>query len=308
MKKTLAIIGDSSNNKQLYNLFVSLGANITEDYKFTDGYFYYIMPNGEISGQMLKKENSELYSIYSLEDFEKKFKFKIGDGAFFNGDIVNVIDMYLMSDNVYYGIEYIENGINVRLEVSYDVLSPLVLNKNAIETLNLENNIEEDMKEEVVETKEEKINTIVLPQKEYKDKRTKIVLAYGYKIENVDGEYYITRKYPMDIIDCCDILEIPYDGYVVEEGYMHDCFTELRKLTICIDAFDKLFEGEYSYVDKNYVIVYQNGEITTLDDGNYEYFLSFYTSESRDYFLNTFRKSIEKCSRFLYNNPNTQKI
>ena len=76
----IAIRGYESRGKEVIQILNSLGGKTTFTvYGFDEHYCYYINPNGIIIESLITIETKDKFSLYTLEEFERKFPFKIGE-------------------------------------------------------------------------------------------------------------------------------------------------------------------------------------------------------------------------------------
>ena len=74
----IAIQGHPTRGKEVIQILESLGGKNTEKLKGTHKTFYYIDNKNEIDND-LKENFPSTYNLYTLEEFEKEFPFKVGD-------------------------------------------------------------------------------------------------------------------------------------------------------------------------------------------------------------------------------------
>ena len=80
----IAIQGHPTRGKEVIQILESLGGKNTEKLEGTYKTFYYIDDKGEI-GDDHKENFPSTYKLYTLDEFEKEFPFKIGDIVVLNG-------------------------------------------------------------------------------------------------------------------------------------------------------------------------------------------------------------------------------
>ena len=109
----IAIQGHPTRGKEVIQILESLGGKNTEKLEGTYTTFYYIDDKNEISDD--HKENfSSTYKLYTLDEFEKEFPFKVGDEVMFpvkigwaSGKVTNLI---YIEDKLKYEIGVRETG------------------------------------------------------------------------------------------------------------------------------------------------------------------------------------------------------
>lgn len=274
MSKILGIKGSNYRGSEVIEILEMLGGKTSGGITGRmEGYFYFIDEEGEVNVSQTDYDYVyDKYEIMFIEEFKKKYPFKVGDTAMYYSTKVVISSMKWNGNKILYGFQITDNKGNRQLyEVSYDLLKPC------------ENKI---------------YKKIVLDFETYGHGMTELVIDENFMIQYDDDRYYIVRKYPKDFIDCCDILNIGYEDFVVECGYKQELTENMRRLWICLDAFDKLFEREIKQYGKKYALMYVNGELYEVDDKDNAP-ISFCTKEARDYFLKYFKPFLEKCKEKL---------
>ena len=96
----IAIRGHASRGHEVIQILESLGGKNVKGLMGTFESFYYINDKNEIDDE-LKKNFPPTYKLYTLEEFEKEFPFKVGDVVFHKGHKA-IVEMFVPRENCYY--------------------------------------------------------------------------------------------------------------------------------------------------------------------------------------------------------------
>lgn len=156
---------------------------------------------------------------------------------------------------------------------------------------------------------EMKKNTITISDIE----TDKIEIVLSDKLEMIveDGKTYIIKKsivFPTEYKDCSAILGV-FDNGDFEE-YEENEFSLLKQLIMCRNAYWKIageqmglgkpWEPDWSmYSENKYCIKYSQNEIKTCEYVTESKLLAFPTKDIRNKFLESFRKLIEECAKYI---------
>lgn len=103
----IAIQGHSIRFKEVIDTLANLGGINEYDYEGNDSsIYYYIDEFNHIMGQFKSAINTNLHKLYTLEEFEKEFPFKIGDKVVFK-KATNNPRIYTVSELVYYDNQFL---------------------------------------------------------------------------------------------------------------------------------------------------------------------------------------------------------
>ena len=146
----------------------------------------------------------------------------------------------------------------------------------------------------------EEINTLLL-RGQLEGDRINIVYdehQYDLKIEN-NKPVFVKKQYnyPINLKECCDILNITKNNYYTNE------LDILQNLIICRNAYWKLADNwepnwnddEYKYIIECENDIIQTDAITT----HYQKLFAFPTPEMRNKFYENFKNDIIKCKMFI---------
>ena len=263
---------------------------------------------------------TDLYNdlcIFTLEEFETKFPYKIGDKVKSPKYIGIITDMYWST---------IDNCVRYRLSIkndvdryfSADVLRPYkeqeLMNDNIPPYMDYDVKTENDMEEhkgtlvEIDLTRELRIAD-----------KVRIVLG-DYEVKEEGGETYLVRKkpeYPQTYEECCGILKIEYPYFKTEEDgisasvYKNKLIGNFKRLLIRRDAYWKIageqmglgkpWQPDFTDTKEMYYIFYKG----YIEKGNQRrpdnHILIFPTPEMRDAFKESKEISnlIEQCKDLL---------
>lgn len=297
----LAIFGHLTRGSEVITLLEMLGGinshNLYGDVSFA---YYTIDSNKKIKGGIYVFGDEE-YLIFTLEQFEEKFPYKVGDK----------VSVYEYESEV-----RIDDMKWVGFEIQYSVFTDETEWYSA-EELNKWN---EPYKKETTE--------------KVKDNWAKWDLPDGYEFQDKDGNIINTSviklvkkqfKYPKTYEECCEMLdckandfftEFSCDGNDVEisdyENKIDDLLQNFRKLRYYRDAYWKISgeqmglgkpwepnweenDGGYRYCIRNL----SNKIVLSNEWLGENYILSFPTEEMRDAFYENFKDLIELCKELL---------
>ena len=312
MKRKLAIRGHATRGKEVIELLEMMGGKNNCDCPADNlGLCYLIDDEFDICAHYFgydDYEDGEL-NIFTLEEFLKKYPYKVGDKVVYEDDNDIVVISEIMWDDTVGDIFY-----NVkRIDEDDCFLCPPELLKPYKET---------NMNENKFSTANElptfepmfKLNDEI----EYK-------IPDGYEITEVSKNKVfikpIKSKYPTTYEDCCKVLGISYRAqlsytypdvergniYLTKEKHLLDAFMKLR---ICRNAYWKIageqmglgkpWEPDWKHgKDKFYCICTTEGEIVLGEWYIDNKVLAFPTEKMRDAFYENFKDLIEECKELL---------
>lgn len=286
----LALKGHETRGSEIIELLKMLGGcNNKCCFGNSTGSIYYISDNGCIEFDSL----DEKHTVFTLEQFEEKFPYKVGDKVMYKRGLHFVKGMEWNGEEIRYKIEY---GFGFSLtSIKVEELEPY------------------KAKEETMEEKENLILDCVST-----DKGHEIVPLEGYEIKLEGDKFYLVKKkpqYPKTYKECCEVLgmqsnlflslsSVDLDGEVEEKSYGYkiafqmNCFYELL---VCRDAYWKM-AGDWEPSDCQivYGISRSCDKIEKVDDlfGG-EMVLEFPSREMRDSFYKNFYDLINKCKELI---------
>lgn len=279
----LAIQGHATRGKEVIGLLEMIGGiNRFEREGINEDWFYYIDKNNYIQYTC----GAISYYLITLEEFLKKFPYKVGDKVIIKSNNQEAIVTEVTWDY---------DTIMYRLKQNDDFLCKYI----AYEL--------QPYKEEVMEEE-------LIPKIDFsKYSKNKYLLDMGdYEIKFKDGKTYVVRKktqYPKTYLECCQILSI-YDASNNITGYQMNLINRFRKLLICRDAYwkiageelglDKPWEPDWTNNhQKKWITNFYQSEINFTTGPNVQFILAFPTVEMRDDFYKNFKELIEQCRELL---------
>lgn len=302
----LAIKEHPTRGKEVIEILEMLGGKNLNNLDGASNMYYLIgliVPKILGASKLELDKSHEQFTYFTLEEFEKKFPYKIGDKVMTDdGDKANIVGMVWDNDidDVFY-----ETQIGVKVaKYPKELLQPYK-----------EENMEQRQYKELRMPldDDDKLATEVTID------GNKILPPNGYligKITQVDNGMlveYVKQQpsYPKTYKECCNILGIEdrENGYC---GYKYELLGEFQKLYICRNAYWKI-AGEEIGLDKpwkpdwgendggyRYCIRNQSNKIVLSNEWLGEnYILSFPTAEMRDKFYENFKELIEFCKELL---------
>ena len=284
----LAIKGHATRGKEIIQLLEMLGGNNIHNYGGTFNECYAI-DNNKICTIYTSVAKIDNCVIFTLEEFEEKFPYKVGDK-------VN----YVKYNDEYPSVYTIQRMRWTGVTIEY------VLDSSGFSALTKDL---QPYKEETMDAKETLVQIDLTREMNVNDEIEVILGDYEFVLK--DGKTYFVKKqpqYPKTHEECCKVLA--YEGGATVIGYDAVLLNSFQKLKLCRDAYWKIagkamglgnpWEPDWcSELDLNYTIIY-NGMFTNKIDGTGRYaLLAFPTKEMRDAFFENFKELIEQCKELL---------
>lgn len=301
----LAIKGHKERGKEVIALLEMLGGKNEQHLVGCEpGDYYHIIKDGVISNGYVHPDG---LAIFTLEEFEKEFPYKIGDKVncrMFG--ILSVTDMYWNSsiNQILYSVRNLENKDDGTIAYAKD-LRPY--------------------NPEPVETSPDKAKAPSLIWQQYSEGRFVCKLPEDLELDKIeDGEIVLKPKkkeLPKTYGECCEVLgfnDLPYMAYTwnrnedVEVILLEPQVTLLQKLETlrrvitCRDAYWKLADDwSFKIGGNSQEVVYA---ITIWGTGilkdfyhalNCNRILVFPNEEMRDAFYENFKDLINECKELL---------
>lgn len=328
MNKNFAIRGHLRRGVEVIKILEMLGGKISNECGYKDGYdssyFFFINEdeNFSIDGLAYNSEELKNYYIFTLEEFLKKFPYKIGDKVITKDKFIGTItDIKWQGDSFFVGKEEGDFVYTVQISTTAQItyqkedLQPYkeetfgeCIEKTINECLfgGDEENMEERENSVVVniEHKQLKVNSLRFD-------KTQLVINNEYELKQEKDAYYIIRKkaqYPKTYKESCDILGID-TMYNDARGYKDFLIVQFQELLICRDAYWKI-AGEQmglnepwkpDWTDSNFKYCLKNmgDNIEKSSEMTISCILAFPTEEIRDIFYNNFKNTVEQCKELL---------
>ena len=284
MSKILAIKGHSTRGDEVIEILQMIGGEAIAA-KGNDETAIYVIPvNGIIDVRFAYDKHIDEYAIFTLEEFLKKYPFKVGDkvNSPCKGCVKTITSMkwddylntvsYKLDDKIYTTIEQLKvvNDLPCEEEVNMEDNKLFGTVSNPVETKSCTISLKDC---EVIDNSIDSVQfvqsgKIVAVRFNAQNYENEVELQLDdYEIEIRDGKTYAVlkkSKYPKTYAECCDVLSIaPYYNlryYTYEHGYNEYATTNelvalqgklniLGKLIICCKAYWKI-AGEQMGLDK----------------------------------------------------------
>lgn len=291
----IAIIGHKTRGKEVIEILEMLGGNNPHKYVADNDCFYFYIGDEtrNIYYDWFCNFDDKDVTIFTLEEFIKKFPYKVGDRV-----RVPEYESEVRISKMYWDGN----------EVQYEVVTDEVEWYSA-----------KELNEFNEPSKEKKINQMSLANCDLDE--VEIVLGDNFELKIREGKYYAIRKkilYPKTYGECCKLLgckadnfftNFSYNGCDVEisdyEDKIDDLLQTFRKLIYCRNAYWKLY-GERMGLGEPWGPDWNNlstsHEFIKINKGCFTYssrVLVFPTAEMRDAFLENFGYLIELCKELL---------
>ena len=302
----LVFTGHEIRGKELRKLLENLGgidAGYVPQCSFVTCY-YYINREGFIECSNAIPLYMEKRVIMTLEEFEQKYPYKVGDK-------VN----YIKYNDGYPSVYTIQRMRWTGRTVEY------LLDSNGFSALAKDL---QPYKEEIVDTGccsmptippsyklsikqlEEMKQTIVFSNDSPDE--IELVLGDNYEVKVKEGKTYVVKKqpkYPKTYEDCCKVLLLNPERAtysVCGLEYKRHLMVNFQRLLVCRDAYWKIagdWKPDFTNYEEKFVITYLYGKVYSTVSTNYNRVLVFPTEEMRDAFYENFNELIEECKELL---------
>ena len=290
----LAIQGHSTRGSEVIALLEMMGGK-NNDCSGENIYAVYAIPdNGYIYPyQYAHHKYPDDFIIFTLEEFEEKFPYKVGDMARLSRSNIAVIIKAIKWEN---------DEIVYRLSCD-DSSWWSVNNLKPYREKTMEGRPYKELRMPLDD--DDKLATEVTID------GNKILPPNGYligKITQVDNGMlveYVKQKpqYPKTYEECCDVL-IPdcVEFNVILNGYNSVLLEEFGKLLICRDAYWKLADNwkpDWNNISDKHCIYVVGKEMWSKECQTRQCTLAFPTAEMRNAFYENFKDLIEQCKELL---------
>jgi hypothetical protein len=218
------------------------------------------------------------YEQLTLEEFEERFPYKVGDKVIIKAKNQEaIIDKVVWCcDTIIYWLKY-DGCLEGNWRVEH--LQPY--------------------KEETMERKYYNPITLI----PVLDKVMIIPTDEESEIVQENNKFYLVKKqskYPKTYEECCIVLQ---DACMTHKGgYKGNLIQTFQKLLICRDVYRKIaddWEPDWEYNDRKYTIFCAEGKVEYSMSYDCNHLLTFPTEEMRDAFYNNFKELIEECKELL---------
>ena len=285
--KTIAIKGHSTRGHEVIEILEMLGGKNTLDLAgYTPDLYYHIDNNNIITASSLYKVSK--FKIFTVEEFYKKFPYKVGDKVLYHDSKAYIKSMKWGSREIIYTVEW-EKEL---WETTVFYLKPY--KEETIE----ENLTSQDIRDNNAEWLLNKLQEIS-----------------AKKVLQVISDLYNKLhkpQYPKTYVECCEIL-YPNENFQLIalpfKGHHGKKLFALQKLLVCRDTYWKIageqmglgkpWEPDWESLDKKYNIYNYRGVISSNFTVIDRCILVFPTEEMRVAFNENFKELIEACRDFL---------
>ena len=322
---TLAIKGHATRGKEVIEILEMLGGKNLNNLDGASNMYYLIgliVPKILGASKLELDKSHEQFTYFTLEEFEKKFPYKIGDKVCYQPNlqidticISEIISMKWADNSVIY---FTSNGHSLyacdlqpyKEEIIEEGTNKAVFEGNA-QSCDIMNDI---IKEEAMEEKGT-LEQIDLTRELRIADEVEVILG-DYEFVLKDGKTYFVKKkpqYPKTYEECLKILGYNI-AHIIPMNHGHNglLMMKLQRLLIFRDAYWKI-AGEQMGLDKpwepdwgeneggyRYCIRNQSNKIVLSNEWLGEnYILAFPTAEMRDKFYENFKDLIEYCKELL---------
>lgn len=331
MNKKLAIRGHSTRGKEVIELLEMMGGK-NKDNMFLgkDTGCIYFIDGYEFIRKVIIVDSVHTmlhWQIFTLEEFLKKYPFKVSDKVFDKVDgypgTITAMKWHKDVSDMNYHVAFYNGDMGW---YTNDTIESLKLEEG--KTIDLVERHYEEQCEEMNETqtKENDVRKTGYTLNELIDlvpltsDSVMIAVREGFEIIEEQGKFFLKKKkstYPKTYVECCERVNacptvgISYDSN--EDMLYNDevdlTLLALRKLFICRNAYRKI-AGEEMGLDKpwkpdwneetdKFTISNKCNKIYLNNTAWYAEVLSFPTAEMRDAFYENFKELIEECKELL---------
>ena len=309
----LVLKGHATRGKEVINLLEMLGANRL-GYKDTFIGFYYYIECGAICSSDEYPTNS---TIFTLEEFEEKYPYKVGDKVLSYNKWVGVIEsMEWYRGEVLYHVRERNNCLSSEIVEHLQYYKDTkVTNKAEIMKKNQPPKTQAEVDKYLQEHPiKDAMNVIDIENCLETDglKLPENVVINSKGIGSIQFiQWYEKSQYPMTYKECCKILGADPSRIIVPsncQDMTHEenkhCYEmdNLYQLLICRDAYWKIagdWKPEFRFGKKKYCIMTKDNKVISATVEETNRLLTFPTSEMRDAFYKNFKDLIEQCKELL---------
>ena len=277
----LAIKGHPTRGKEVIQLLEMLGGNNRYSIDaIKDDCVYFVLNdrNKTICSLKFNQVRPQQFIIYSLEDFEEKFPYKVGDKVKVitkSNNVYKIKEMMWNNKEIVYALSYGEsiicwyNTAELRPHKEEDIEKI-----KSIDLQQLEKQLDEALAKETKESLEKFFFSEPEPQPkapilsnryDYAEGKCGYVIPDGYEFDYIkDGSLFKEiilkpkkHKYPKDYAECCEVLGCKADYFLTDFSYNYcevaiseyedkidDLLQNFRKLRYCRDAYWKIAGAE----------------------------------------------------------------
>ena len=312
----LAISGHSTRGREVIQLLEMLGGKSNGNMNgYNDDLYYYIAKDGVIYCSGIEYEELACkYRLFTLEEFEKKYPYKVGDKVIYEHKLREITKIvweertntiaYKLDDKLYCNVI---NALQPYKEETMKEIKSIDLNK-------LEQQLDEALAKETPESLNKWLDEELEPEPkapilsnryDYAEGKCGYVIPDGYEFDSIKQGFQteiiirpIKPQYPKDYEECCQHLGCD-DKLNVGE------LIPFQQLVNARNAYWKI-AGKGMGLDKPWKPDWDNlsttHEFIKINKGCFTYssrVLVFPTPEMRDAFLENFEDLIKECKELL---------
>lgn len=302
----IAILGHPTRGKEVIQLLEMLGGKNEDNMGGSEPRLYYLV--GVLNPKILCSYIYNLTNCYedfiffTLEEFEEKFPYKVGD----------IVKCHNIWKGIIESMEWYEGEVlyHVRDYSNNYLASETVEHLQSYKEENMEERKYADLRLDV--DQDDKLatevtidgNKITPPENYLIGKITKV--DNGMLVEFVKKQ----PQYPKTYEECCEVLWFRLGDNIDNiEGYKSNLLEQLQILLICRDAYWKVYgeqmglgnpwEPDWKDNSDKYFICYLKDELWMSNVRDCNRFLVFPTEGIRDTFFENFKDLIEQCKELL---------
>lgn len=295
----LAIKGHATRGDEVIEILKMLGGKNLNNLDGASNMYYFmglIVPKILAVGKLELDKSHEQFTYFTLEEFEEKFPYKIGDKVLHNLDIVMLIERM-----------YWDSECNI---IRYDIVSQ-VNEKYKLKGLMAEHlRFYTEQKEESMEDKGILVEIDLTKELCVADEVEVILGDYEFVLKD-SKTFFVKKKpqYPKTYAECCECLSLGEDSKLYTKGYKASLIQDFQKLLICRDAYWKI-AGEQMGLNKSWEPDWNDTSIKYCLERDFDainknvsnhkgHTFAFPTVEMRDAFFDNFKDLVEQCKELL---------
>lgn len=257
---------------------------------------------------------SNVYKVFTIEEFLEKYPYKVGDMVIVNGDdsdfhTITSMRWHNEEEQVYYDL-LTKDGYDT---CSWEADEMIPYKEQKAIPPYMDYDVRTSNKESMQVHNETLVEIDLTREMKIADK-VEIILG-DYEVKEEDGKTYLVKKqpkYPKTYQECCKVLGIGNKGLLYTE-YNKDLLQSFQKLIICRDAYWKIageemglgkpWEPDWKDISQSKHSIWFNNEgictKSNIISYSVQHVLTFPTVEMRDAFYENFKDLIEECKKFL---------
>ncbi len=323
--RKLAIRGHETRGREVIEIFEMLGGKTFIKLTGTATRCGYCINQNGYIGYVKSGCSNDNVIQYTLEEFLKKYPYKVGDKVIINyckDDVYTISEMNWDGERIVYKIRDRDGNIVNSVWWESELLPYKEKSKKLYKEENFAECIENTIQECLFgkkETKKKDISGAIIDR---------FICLEGYDFYDDKGNVINTKEitmkkkkpqYPKNYEECCKVLNLnnnlllTYNDFTLETPYDDNLLILLgifRQLKICRDAYWKIageqmglgepWEPDWKdFSTQKYTISVDKDKIITSTRTTGSRMLVFPTAEMRDVFYKNFKKLIEQCKELI---------